>query len=77
MPPAVKGKSCCSPDAKPTATEVTKVKVNPRLDWEALDSVTPQIPVSLTLGSDASGITHGNTGPPELDRVITLRRLLI
>jgi hypothetical protein len=77
MPPAVKGKSCCSPDAKPTATEVPKVKVNPRLDSEALAVVALQVRVSSALGDYASRITHGDTGPPEFDRVITLRRLLI
>jgi hypothetical protein len=72
-----KDKSCCNLDAKPTATVAQGVKFTAGSDWRVLDSVAPHVCDLSTLREAAGQIAYCNTGPPEFDRVITLRRLLI
>jgi hypothetical protein len=71
------GKCCCNPDAHPTATPAEPVKFAPSWDWEALGPAALDGSGVPTFGETVSRNAYGDTGPPVLDRIVCLHRLLI
>jgi len=76
-PPVPDGKCCCNLDPNPSATAAQPVKFASSIQWEALDAAAHDVTGATTFSEGASRKAYGDTGPPVLDRVVCLHRLLI
>jgi hypothetical protein len=70
-------KSCCKADAKPSATAAQPLKFAASFEWEALAPAVLDVSSAATIVEGVSRNAYGDTGPPQLDRVVCLHRLLI